>query len=436
MAFNIIESARNLIQRVRTDIQRNLEGSNPYLKNSFLGAISIAIGNRFYDLYRLVDYWKNQFFVNTADDENLSIFAELKDVERGVSSQSQGPIVITGDEGEILDVNSAYTFGSLRFFTQETVTIETTQLSVLSITQVNGLATVTTTSEHRLASNVEVIISGANESDYNGTFQIAVISATQFTYAISLTAPSSASGTIISEFTTAYVNVKSEDNGSGTNVDSGAELRIEVNQSGIDSSAYVAFGGIAGGTDDQTTEEWREDIIDAWANPLAQFNDQAIIRQCKTITGVTRVWVKRITPAVGQVTVYFTRDNDEDSIIPSASEVATVKERLDLIVPMNTDLDDVFVLALTEVSTDFTLTNIVPDSNSMRTAIRASLSEFFRTGTEEGTDVARENYESAILATYDLETGLKLESFELISPTGDITVSSGEIATLGQVLFT
>lgn len=435
MAIKIIESSKSLIQRIRTDVQRNLEGSNPFLKNGFLSSLTIAFGNRFYDLYRLIDWWKNQFFVNTADVENLQIFADLKNVVRGTSSQSSGPIVITGNVGTILDENSVFTVNQKRYSTRETVEILNRQINVLVAQQLNGLATITTTSEHLLASNIEVTISGAVASEYNGTFRIAVISKNQFTYQINPTAPSSTTGTIVVSLVSAYVNVLSEGTGSQNNLLSGTELKIEVNQPGINANAYVAFGGIEGGTDDESIEQYRQEIINRWQNPLAQFNDEAIIRQCKSVEGVTRVWVKRITPAVGQVTIYFTRDNDE-SIIPSASEVATVKEILDKIVPMNTDTSDVFVLSPEAVVTNFTITDVIPDSNSMRQSIKNSLDEFFRTSTSEGKTVNREDYESAILNTFDLETGLKLTSFELLSPNGDITVTDCQIATLGQVIFT
>lgn len=434
MAFRIIQSSRELIQRIRTDVQRNLQGSNPFLKNGFLSSISIAFGNRFYDLYRLVDYWKNQFFVNTADIENLQIFAVMKNITQGVASQSRGPIVITGTLNQIIDEGTVFTISQRRYSTTETVTISERTISIQQLTQINGLATAICVSEHRFASNIEVTISGADDSEFNGTFMISVISPTRFTFQVDASAPSSTSGTIVASSVSAYVDVLSETNGSDNNVDSGAELTIEVNTPGINSSAYVGAGGITGGTNDESIESFRERIIDAWANPLAQFNEAAISRQCKTINGVTRVWVKRITPTVGQVTVYFTRDNDQ-SIIPSPSDVATVQERLNQIVPMNTDLSDVFVRAPVAVPTDFQIDNIVPDSNSMRLAIQSSLTEFFRTSTQEGTNVDREQYESAILATRDIETGLNLQSFDLISPTGDITINDGQIATLGQVTF-
>ena len=47
--------------------------------------------------------------------------------------------------------------------------------------------------------------------------------------------------------------------------------------------------------------------------------------------------VKRVTPLVGQVTILFVRD-DDDNIIPSGSEVTTVK---DAILERKMELDQV-----------------------------------------------------------------------------------------------
>lgn len=434
MAIKIIESAKNLTERIRTDVQRNWTGSNPFLKNGLVSAITIAFGNRFYDTYRLINYWKNQFFVDTADVENLEIFANLKDVTQDTSSPSQGPIVMEGTAGTIVDAGEVWTFGDFEYETLSTVTILASSQNVTSLTQISGTATATFNSDHFLATGATVTISGANESDYNGTFVISVISATEFTYSINPTAPGVATGTISSANTSAYVEVRCTSNGSDTNVSSSATMDIQVNNPNIDSVAFVAFGGVQGGTDEQTTEEYREEILEAWRNPVTQFNDAAITKECKKVAGVTRVFVKRITPAVGQVTVYFTRDNDTN-IIPSASEVTSVKNQLDTIVPMNTALSDVFVLSLTAVPVNFQFASITPNTNSMRTAIKESLDAFFRTSTSEGTDLTEEQYIAAIKNTFDSATGQKLEAFTLTTPSGDVTVNAGEIATLGTVVY-
>lgn len=434
MAIQIIQTSKELIQRIRTDVQRNLSGSNPFLKNGFLSSFSIAFGNRFYDVYRLINYWKDQFFVQTADEDNIGFWAELKNITQRPASPSSGPIVILGESGTLVDEGTIFTSNNLEYETLTSTQIDEVVQNIQTLTQINGLAIATFSSSHGLATNIEIVIAGADQTEYNGTHVISVISPTQLTFQVDPSAVSPATGTITTTSTRANVNVRCLTSGSITNLSSGAELSIQINTVNVNPTAYVAFGGLTGGTDQESTADYRSNVIDAWKNPVANFNPEQISRQCKTVPGVTRVFVKRITPAIGQVTIYFTRDND-DNIIPSATDVATVKSRLLEIAPADTSEDDIIVSAPTPVSTNFVISDIVPDSNSMREAIENSLDTFFRSSTEEGEDVTSEQYLSVIFNTFDPESGEKLRSYNLTSPTTDIEIDDGEIATLGTVTF-
>jgi len=73
----------------------------------------------------------------------------------------------------------------------------------VSITSSGTTATVTHTS-HGLATNDNVIIEGANEDAYNGAYQITVTDSNTYTYTMSETTTSPATGTIKSTF--AYIN--------------------------------------------------------------------------------------------------------------------------------------------------------------------------------------------------------------------------------------
>lgn len=66
------------------------------------------------------------------------------------------------------------------------------------ITRSGSLATVTTASPHSLSSGAYVSITGANEASYNGVHQILVTGATTFTYPVSGSPSTPATGTILS----------------------------------------------------------------------------------------------------------------------------------------------------------------------------------------------------------------------------------------------
>lgn len=136
----------------------------------------------------------------------------------------------------------------------------------------------------------------------------------------------------------------------------------------------------------------------------------------------------------GQVKVFFTRDNDDD-IIPSASEVATVKDEILTIKPAHMSDDDVSVKAPAGLVTNYVFSGISPDTSTMRTAIEARLLTFYQEGTTIGQDILKTQYDTTITGTIDPETGERLESFALTSPTGNISIDSEEIGVLGELTF-
>jgi hypothetical protein len=74
-----------------------------------------------------------------------------------------------------------------------------TAQTISSITRVGTLATLTTAAPHGLVSNTQVTVSGASPSQYNGTFLITVLNATQFTYVMASDPGSSA--TVVGTYT-------------------------------------------------------------------------------------------------------------------------------------------------------------------------------------------------------------------------------------------
>ncbi len=138
--------------------------------------------------------------------------------------------------------------------------------------------------------------------------------------------------------------------------------------------------------------------------------------------------------ALGQVRTFFMRDND-DNPIPSASEVQDVKDALDSIKPANTASSDNIVKAPTAVVVAYVFTSITPDTPTMREAIEQNIAQFHDEQTTVGVDVDEDAYRAAIKNTVDPDTGDIVLTFTLSSPSGDISISSGEIATKGTVTF-
>ncbi len=74
--------------------------------------------------------------------------------------------------------------------------IKRNPISIYTITQVGGVATVTTLVDHQLITGDNIYMGGADQTDYVGNFSVTVLSTTQFTISVATTAVTPATGTI------------------------------------------------------------------------------------------------------------------------------------------------------------------------------------------------------------------------------------------------
>jgi uncharacterized phage protein gp47/JayE len=148
------------------------------------------------------------------------------------------------------------------------------------------------------------------------------------------------------------------------------------------------------------------------------------------------VWVQDATPSAGYVTIYFTRDNDAN-IIPTAGQVTDVKNAIidtdTGIKPANTPDSYVVVSAPTAVSTDFTFSALSPNTTDMQSSITNALTDYFKNNTNIATDITTEEYNNIIFSVTD--SGGNTPTFTLTAPSGDVTVTTGELATLGVITY-
>ena len=424
-----------IVDRVRADIAQNLPGVDPTIFGSYVRALGDSIAGRAFDIELIQEQMLLQFFPQTATGSFLELWAAYEDLTRNPSTGSTGPATFTGTIGSVIPISTQIRSSDGNIYeTLASLTLANQSISVTSLTRSGSEVTAITASDHGLASGQEENISGANETEYNGTQEIIVTGSNSFTYQITGTPTTPATGTILADFDGGSVDIESQGTGSDLNLESGAQLSLISPIAGVDTTARVQFGEVGGATDTETDEDLRARVFQSRANPVANFNTAAIDKQARKIAGVTRVIVKRITPYIGGVTILFVRDND-DNIIPSASEVTTVKDSILEILQASSDEADVFVLAPTPVTVDFTFTSLIPDTSTMRTAIEQNLVAFFQDEVTFEEDITEDKYRSAIINTIDPETGDSVSAFTLSSPTGDVTVTTNEIGVLGTIIF-
>lgn len=518
MALNIPRSVDEVLQRSLTDMQAALLESNPFLLNSHLGAQIKAQCGRIFDFYLQLDEVMRQLFVDTADGDFLERWGSYVGVLRKEATQAVGRVTATGVAGSVIPIDTQLTNSAGQIYqTLFSSTIVEQAINILALTRVSNTAIVETVTEHLLTSGQVVNITGAFESEYNGTFTIVATGPSEFTYTVAGAPASPATGAIQASSTFASLSIKAVDFGESTNQIAGTPLTFTTPLSGVNNTVRVQQSGIGGGADQESDDTLRDRILFRYQNPVALFNVNAIIIKAQSVPGVTRVFVEtpgtivntlavsnityansvatvttaashfledgqlmtisgadqdeyNITKKVividdvtfaymifgapaspatgniicdttipnGQVIIYFTRDNEEN-IIPTASEVATVKDALvnydTGIKPAHVDDGDVIVRAPTPIVVNFTFTALSPNSISMQTAINENLKAFFRENTTVSENLLAVAYNAAIYRTIDPETGISVRNFALSNPIGDIVVQSGELPILGNVTF-
>lgn len=436
MPLNLPSNAREVDSRSKADVQRELGQARPFLKNSWLGAIVTACSNRIYDFYLQLRIALRENFPDTATGNFLVRWAAIWGKQKQAASKSNGNIVATGTAGSSVPSGTIFTYTGLgNFVSTSNATIANETINLSDLSRTGTTVTATTASNHNLANNILATITGASNSDYNvSSVAITVTADDAFQYSIVGSPPDEPGTSAQASFTSASVPVESEGFGADFNLDAGETLQVQSPIIGVDDSLVVDFGAIGGGTDQEDDTGLRARTLDRIQNPVALFNVAAITEKAKEIPGVTRVFVQEITPAEGQVTIYFMRDGDANPI-PTSSEVTKVKTNILTIKPAHTADSDVIVNSPTAVPVDFTFSALSPDTSTMRTAISANLRQFFDERTQIATNVDQDAYRSAIFNTVDPETGDTVISFALSTPSADITVNAGEIGTLGTISY-
>lgn len=437
MPLNTPDSVNEVIDRVINDVflALNKFGAKPSLKNSWLNSMIVAFSNRVFDFYFALNQSALEALPDTAVD-NLDRWGAIYKVTPTPGSVSSGLVAVTGVVGSpipdksVLSTGDGFEYAS----TGGDLNITSKSPSVLLLTRDGTVATAVTTDVHDLSDNVLVTITGAVETDYNVIDSaITVISATSFTFTVSGSPTTPATGTIVANFDTATLPIESSDFSEDANTAGLAGFTFEESLVGVDEIAGATFPGILGGLSQETRDEFQTRLLERIQNPVAHFNSSDIIFTARAVSGVTRVFIFEITPTIGQVTVYFMRDNDETGAIADGVEIQKVKDALDKIRPANTAPEDLIVLAPTPVPTDFSFVSLVPNTSSMKSAITENLTQFFKEGTSVGENVTSDAYRSVIFNTIDTTNGARVEEFVLNNPSGDILVNDGEIATLGNV---
>lgn len=445
-------SFEDFVAQIRAEFRVQLPDVDPTIFGSWSRAFGDGTAVNAQSLSFLIRDLEQQLFPQNATGDFLDLWGGYENLTRNPETPATGPVTVTGTAGTVIPVLTAFTGSNgIAYQSQAVATITAVNQSINTLTRSGSIVTATLLSEHALADGVEVVISGATEPEYNGTYTVAVTSTLEFQYTITGTPSTPATGSPVYDVDLASVSVESIETGDTTNLESGAQLSFDTPIAGADTPGIVQFDGLTGGEPEETDEQYRARILLSRSIIEGVFTPDQIKLAALSINGNTRAFVKKPTlsvcpgggsgsatdPVPGQCSVFILRDNDP-SIIPSAAVLAATKTAIieDGAMPAHMSEVDLFVVAPTLVETDFDFTALSPDTPTMRSAVAATLQAFFEDTVDFEADVTEASYLGAIAATQDLQTGDFIVSFTLSTPSGDISVSDGEIATLGNVTFT
>ena len=437
----------SLSQIIRAEFRRQLPEVDPTVFGSWARSFSDGNAALAQSISYLVRDLEKQLFPQTATDEYLDRWGEYEGLPRKSESSSSGDISLEGTISTVIPISTLFNGGNgISYESKTATTIQSVTQSITSLTRSGSTVTAVLSTDHTLATGLEIVISGATEPEYNGTFTVTVSARDQVQYTIATTPTTPATGSPQYSATYANITIESVETGHTVNLDGGATLTLDTAISGADSSALAQFDGISGGSASEEDEEYRARILLSRSLREGVFTQDQVKLAALSIDGNTRAFVKTPTvsgaggyldPKPGQTSIFILRDNDAN-ITPTQTILDETKVAIidGGAMPANTSEDDVFVVAPTLVATAFDFTALRPDTQTMRDAVESQIQAFFEDSAEFETDITEASYLGSIQSTQDLITGDFIVSFTLSAPSGDITISSGEIATYGAVTFT
>ena len=422
-----------------------LPGIDPTIKASIINASIVSNAAGMVSCQEGIKDAVNQSFPQTADEEFLELHGEVNNIVRFSPQEAIGQGAAPGILGTEVDIDSPITFNGNSYI--NTIASVVQEYSGgLSLSFSSGLVTGVTDINHTLSTGLNITISDAVQTEYNGTFEIIVLSDNSFTYELVAGVLNVDTGNYASEY--ALLQIESVE--TGLNKNAGAGSLMDINETGLDGFVSVGFGGLVLGRDLEDFEALRVRVMDSNSLTPGIATLPMEVFSAKSITGNTRVFIQRATaassgtpgqpgyiPGVGETVIYIVRD-DDPSIIPSAAILDATKAQLlaDGVWPSNVPDDHLYVIAPLLKTQDFNFTSITPNTITMQNAINNQLPAFFEDNTTTlGGTILLTTISKFLDQVQDPDTGKFLTDYTFDVPPGDIVQLPGELYTRGNVTF-
>lgn len=367
---------KDILARVKVDFEFAT-------KTKFVGlvrAIGSAFSSRIKEVYYKLDFVRRQAFVSTADKDYLYMHSgEL--VEVGGAMFAAGQVCFFGVVGTNVPANTKVEDNGVEWVTTAASKIvESTEVLgvvvvVGSIAQVIQNLSIPTCK--CLVNGVEKVVTSTEEARYFDADGIA--DGEQVTIIVRKTLP------------VAVTAVKA---GADGNRAFGDVLRLTTTITGIDSEAVVL--SIAGGSEEEGTEDYRARVIDWLSKPQAPFNENNIIAEVKKRTAATYCWVRDADKTGGSVGVYPLNVSQAGSIGLNVD----VKAAVMLIKSPQLEEERVFVATPAVEKVVFVVSGMSPTSDGLKSEIAKNLEYMMLGGRFEAGILVEEIQAEVFRAEY------------------------------------
>ena len=197
---------------------------------------------------------------------------------------------------------------------------------------------------------------------------------------------------------------------------------------GVNTTAVL--GTLSGGADLETDDSLRARLLNRIQQPPQGGNANDYVQWTLQAPGgnATRAWVTPLAQGPGTVGVQFVCDGNGSgsAIVPTSAQLLAVQAYLVSVRPVTAN---VIVTAPAPVAIDFIIEGLIPDTAQEQAAVVAELNDL----------LTREGQPGGILLLSHLRSAISAAAgewdYELLSPSSNVLLGSGQIPVLGTVTW-
>lgn len=224
------------------------------------------------------------------------------------------------------------------------------------------------------------------------------------------------------------LSVECEDFGIIGDANNGTILTFVSPPAGSDAATTVT-ATTTPGFDEETTEEYRERLLEYLREPPHGGDADDYIKWARSVDGVRKAWSYPLEDGVGTVVVRFLIEPTEVNPygIPTTGDVTRVTDYINSVRPVTAK--NFAVIAPVAVPLNLNIHLLVADNPDIRIAVANELQAMFFRDSEPGGTI----YTSRIISAISLAAGEY--AAELVSPTTNTTNTTNNMSVLGTITW-